>query len=194
MKIIQIIFLMLISVTSFAQKKIEINFKIENDSTIIHYLKEKKVSFSSNQIATLKGIGTFAEYGRAERLVVPDAFFFNSKGELIKNKGKGMYCGAELKKLEKVSKMKSDPSQTLENFLKEITILDGSIITDENVDLYIFITWGKFLSAESETSLNWFSNLTDQENLKIKVLLLNLDIQENWNLTENQKEYLGITE
>ena len=105
-----------------------------------------------------------------------------------------MYCGAELKKLEKVSKMKSDPSQTLENFLKEITILDGSIITDENVDLYIFITWGKFLSAESETSLNWFSNLTDQENLKIKVLLLNLDIQENWNLTENQKEYLGITE
>ena len=50
MKIIQIIFLMLISVTSFAQKKIEINFKIENDSTIIHYLKEKKVSFSSNQI------------------------------------------------------------------------------------------------------------------------------------------------
>ncbi|MCO6175979.1 hypothetical protein NHF50_13080 [Flavobacterium sp. NRK F10] len=194
MKIIQIMFLMLVSITSFAQKKIEINFKIENDSTIIHYLKAKKVDFSNDQIATLKGIGTFAEFSKTGRLVVPDAFFFNSKGELIKNKGKGMYCGAELKKLEKISKMKSDPGQTLENFLKEITILDGSTITDENVDMYIFITWGKFLSAESETSLNWFSNLANQENLKIKVLLLNLDIQENWNLTENQKEYLGITE
>lgn len=195
MKIIKIIFIVLISFNSYSQKKIKINFKIENDSTIIQYLKNKKIKFSNNQIATLKGIGTFAEYGRTERLVIPEAFFFNSKGELIKNKGKGVYCGAELKELKKVSKMKSDSSKTLDNFLeKDIKILDSSSIIDENVDLYIFITWGKFLSTESEISLNWFSNLTEQENLKIKVFLLNLDIQENWNLTLGQKEYLEITE
>lgn len=192
MKIIKILFLSLISFSCFAQKKIEINFKIENDSTIIQYLKENKIDFTNNQIATLKGIGTFGEYGRTEKLSVPHAYFFNSKGELIKNKGKGLYCGAEIKKLEKVSKMKSDPNQTLENFLNDITILDGSMLTDENIDIYIVITWGKFLSSESETSLNWFSNLKKQENLKIKVLLLNLDIQERWNLTEGQKKHLGI--
>ncbi|MCB0432639.1 MAG: hypothetical protein KDD18_06385, partial [Mangrovimonas sp.] len=109
-----------------------------------------------------------------------------------KNKGKGMDCAAELKKLEKVSKMKSDPNQTLANFLNDITILDGSELADETIDLYIVITWGKFLSSESETSLNWFSSLKKEENLKIKVLLLNLDIQERWNLTDDQKKYLGI--
>ena len=155
-------------------------------------MKENKIDFSNNQIATLKGIGSFGEYGRTEKLTVPDAYFFNSKGELIKNKGKGIYCGAELKKLEKVSKMKSDPNQTLKNFLNDITILDGSKLTEDNVDIYIVIKWAKFLSSESETSLNWFSKLKKNENLKIKVLLLNLDVQESWKLTEGQKEYLGI--
>ena len=192
MKIIKLLLIALISFSCFAQKKVEINFKMENDSTILQYLKENKIDFSNNQIATLRGIGTFGEYGRAKKLTVPDAFFFNSKGELIKNEGKGMDCAAELKKLEKVSKMKSDPNQTLTNFLDDITILDGSELADETIDLYIVITWGKFLSSESETSLNWFSSLKKEENLKIKVLLLNLDIQERWNLTDDQKKYLGI--
>jgi hypothetical protein len=192
MKIIKILFLVFISLSGFAQKKIEINFKLENDSTIIQYLKENKIDFSNNQIATLKGIGTFGEYGRAKKLTVPEAYFFNSKGELIKNKGKGIYCGAELKKLEKVSKMKSDPNQTLESFLNDITILDGTKLSEDNIDIYIIITWAKFLSSESETSLNWFSMLKKNQNLKIKVLLLNLDVQESWKLTEGQKEYLGI--
>lgn len=192
MKSIKIICLVLISYSAFAQKKVEINFKMENDSTIIQYLKENKIDFSNNQIATLKGIGTFAEFGRTKKLTIPEAYFFNSKGERIKNNGRGVYCGVEIKKLEKISKYKTDPNQTLENFLNDITILDGSQFADENADIYIIITWGKFASSESETSLNWFTNLKKQEKLKIKILLLNLDVHESWNLSEEQKSYLGI--
>ena len=192
MKIIKVLFLFFISISCFAQKKKDIHFKIEKDSSIIQYLNENKIEFSTNQIATLKGIGTFAEYGRAKKLVVPDAYFFNSNGELIKNNGKGTYCGAELKKLEKISKYKSDPNQTLEKFLKDIIILDDSEFSDEPADIYIVITWAKFASSESQTSLNWFSSLQKQEKLNIKILLLNIDVQESWKLTDGQKEYLGI--
>jgi len=190
MKFITLLFF--VSSFCFAQKQIEINFQTENDSTLIQYLKENKVKFSNNQIATLTGIGTFAEYSREGKLVVPEAYFYNSKGQLIKNRGKGTYCGAEIKKIEKISKMKSDPNQILQGFLKDIVIIDKSEFIEERVDVYIVIPWAKFLSEESQTSLNWFSSLIKQDKLKIKFLLLNLDIQESWKLTNDQKKYLGI--
>ena len=192
MPFIKILLLAFTCFSCVAQKKREIAFKMENDLTITTYLKEKKIDFSNNQMATLKGIATFGKYGRTDKLAVPEAYFFNSKGELIKNKGNGVSCGMEIKKLEKISKMKSDPNQSLENFLNDITVLDGSKVTNENVDVYIIITWAKFAASESETSLNWFSNLKKQENLKVKVLLLNLDVQEKWNITEDQRKHLGI--
>ena len=36
------------------------------------------------------------------------------------------------------------------------------------------------------------SSLKEKKDVKIKVLLVNLDVQESWNLTEAQKQYLGI--
>ncbi|NRR92752.1 hypothetical protein HSX10_14345 [Winogradskyella undariae] len=190
MKFVALLFF--VSSFCFGQKQIEINFQTENDSTLIQYLKENKIDFSINQIATLKGIRTFGEYSRSNKLVVPEAYFYNSNGELIKNRGKGTYCGAEIKKIAKISKMKSDPNQTLQGFLKDIVIIDKSEFIEERVDVYIVITWAKFLSEESQTSLNWFSSLIKQDKLKIKFLLLNLDIQESWRLTDDQKKYLGI--
>lgn len=190
MKFVALLFF--ISSFCFGQKQIEINFQTENDSTLIQYLKENKIDFSNNQIATLAGIGTFAEYSRDGKLVVPEAYFYNSKGQLIKNRGKGTYCGVEIKKIEKISKMKSDPNQTLQNFLSSINIIEESEFIEDNVDVYIIITWAKFLSTESQTSLSWFSSLKKQNVLNIKFLLLNLDIQESWKLTNDQKKYLGI--
>ena len=78
MRFSKLFFLSLISISCLAQKKREIEFKIENDSTIIQYLTKNKIAFSNNQIATLKGIRTFSEFGKAEKLAIPDAYFFNS--------------------------------------------------------------------------------------------------------------------
>lgn len=173
-------------------QKRELEFKMENDSTIIQFLDSKNIEYSKRQVATLKGIGTFGEFGRAKKLTIPDAYFFTSQGQMIENSGKGENCAAALSKLEKLAKMKFDPAITLQNFLKDVTILEHSDFVQENIDLYVIITWGKFASSESETSFKWLSSLQNQEKLKIKVLLLNLDVHEKWNLNEDQKKYLGI--
>ncbi len=192
MKLINLFLLTLVVTSSFAQKNKDIILRIEDDSSLVNYLKEHKINFSNSQVATLKGIGTWAEFSRAKKLTIPSAFFFNSNRELIKNKGKGTYCGAELKKIEKISKMKTDANQTLEDFLNHITILDGSEFIDNNVDVYIIIAWGKFANSQSQISLNWFSKLKNQEYLRMKIMLLNIDLQESWNVTDEQKKHLGI--
>ena len=192
MKIYKLLILISFSISSFSQTKVEINFHIENDSSIVKYLKEKKIDFSNNEIATLKSFKTFAEYSRDGKLIIPEAFFYNSKGEQINNKGRGVNCSSEIKKLEKISKMKSNPNNTLNDFLTDINIIENEKIIEDNIDLYIIITWGKFLNTESETSFNWFSKIRKIKDMKIKLLLLNLDIQENWNMTEVQKKTLGL--
>jgi hypothetical protein len=192
MKIHKLLILIFFSIQSFSQKKVEVNFQIENDSSIVKYLVEKKVDFINNQIATLKTFNGFVRFNNEGKLVIPEAYFYNSKGELINNKGKGVNCGSEIKELEKISKMKSYPNNTFNDFLKDVDIIENEKNVENSFDLYIVITWGKFLNSESETSLNWFSNIRKVKEMKIKILLLNLDLQEKWNLTDDQKKALGI--
>jgi hypothetical protein len=125
-------------------------------------------------------------------LGVPDAYFFNSKGELLETGSKGTDCSVAINRLDKIYKCKSDSHQLLQNFLDDIQIQDDKKFIADNVDIYVIITWAKFLSSESETSFSWFSHLKGEQKYSIKVLLLNLDVQESWNLSEKQKKYLGV--
>jgi len=54
------------------------------------------------------------------------------------------------------------------------------------------INWAIFLDSNNETSFNWYKSLKSNKDLKIKVILINLDVQESWNLTEGQKKFLGV--
>ena len=87
MKIFIGVFFCLISTLTFSQK-IAINFKIENEKSIVDYLDEKKLVYNLEDIAILKDIKVFSDYGKTERLVVPEAYFFNKEGFLLKNKNK----------------------------------------------------------------------------------------------------------
>ncbi|RRJ89722.1 hypothetical protein [Flavobacterium macacae] len=192
MKLIMLTTLTFLSIICSAQKKRDIDFKIETDSSVLQYLEHKNISFLGTQNATLRGIGTFGEYGRSNKLIVPDALFFNKHGYLIENGGKGENCGASINKLEKLVKMKSNASLTLKNFLNEVTLNDGEYSIEYQTDIYIILKWAKWAPAESETTFKWLASLQNQNKLKIKILLLNLDIHERWNLSEEQKQYLGI--
>ncbi|WP_291113737.1 hypothetical protein [Flavobacterium sp. UBA6135] len=173
-------------------QKVDIEFKIENQNSLIEYLDKKKVDYTLDDVAILKDIKVFGDYGKTERLVVPEAYFFNKEGFLIKNKKKGISCGATIKDLSKILKSKYDSNQKITTWMNDFKILGKNDLLSEDYDIYILINWAIFLDSNNEISFNWYKSLKSNKDLKIKVILINLDVQESWNLTEGQKIFLGV--
>jgi hypothetical protein len=191
MKIFLGIIFSIASSLAFCQN-VKIDFKIENQNSITKYLDEKKVEYTLDDIAILRDIKVFGDYGKTERLVVPEAYFFNKDGFLLKNNNKGVGCGASIKNLSKILKSKYDVNETISTRLKDYKILGNNDVLTEQYDIYILINWAIFLDSNNETSFNWYKSLKSNKDLKIKVILINLDVQESWNLTEGQKKFLGV--
>lgn len=173
-------------------QNVTIEFKIESQNSIIEYLDNKRVEYSLDDIAILKDIKVFGDYGKTERLVVPEAYFFNRDGFLLKNNNKGISCGASIKNLSKILKSKYDSNQTITAWLSDYIILGDKETLFKEYDIYILINWAIFLDSNNEVSFNWYKSLKSNKDLKIKVILINLDVQESWNLTEGQKKFLGV--
>ena len=191
MKIFLGIIFSIASSLAFCQN-VKIDFKIENQNSITKYLDDKKVEYTLDDIAILRDIKVFGDYGKTERLVVPEAYFFNKDGFLLKNNNKGVGCGASIKNLSKILKSKYDVNETISTRLKDYKILGNNDVLTEQYDIYILINWAIFLDSNNETSFNWYKSLKSNKDLKIKVILINLDVQESWNLTEGQKKFLGV--
>ena len=191
MKIFLGIIFSIASSLAFCQN-VKIDFKIENQNSITKYLDDKKVEYTLDDIAILRDIKVFGDYEKTERLVVPEAYFFNKDGFLLKNNNKGVGCGASIKNLSKILKSKYDVNETISTRLKDYKILGNNDVLTEQYDIYILINWAIFLDSNNETSFNWYKSLKSNKDLKIKVILINLDVQESWNLTEGQKKFLGV--
>jgi hypothetical protein len=93
-----------------------------------------------------------------------------------------------------LSKAKSFPlsdSFNGEELLKLMTPLDGT--TDElslspgDFDFLVVNRWAKYLGRINDKIFNSYSIAKSRTDLKIVILNLNLDMQESWNLSDDQK-------
>ncbi len=173
-------------------QKVEITFKSVNQDSLFNYLNKNQISYDLDDLAILKDIKVFSNYSATERLAVPEAYFFNKDGFLLKNKNKGISCGATIKDLTKIMKSKIDINQQLSTWFEELTFLGTQPSLEETYDIYVLINWAIFLDSNNQTSFNWYQSLKENKVLKVKVVLVNLDVQESWNLTKGQKQFLGI--
>lgn len=173
-------------------QKVEITFKSVNQDSLFNYLNKNQISYDLDDLAILKDIKVFSNYSATERLAVPEAYFFNKDGFLLKNKNKGISCGATIKDLTKIMKSKIDINQQLSTWFEELTFLGTQSSLEETYDICVLINWAIFLDSNNQTSFNWYQSLKENKVLKVKVVLVNLDVQESWNLTKGQKQFLGI--
>ena len=167
MKFLFSLLLVLFSSLAVCQN-VEITFKSVNQDSIFNYLAKNNISYNLDDLAILKNIKVLSNYSESERLVVPEAYFFNKDGFLIKNKNKGVSCGATIKDLSKIMKSKIDSSQVLFKWFDELTFLGNQTFLSEKYDLYILINWALFLDSYNETSFNWYRSLKGKKDLKIK--------------------------
>jgi|SRR5690606_24171647 len=196
LRIIYIIFLLSFCFSCTITKNKEIKFVKHTNESLIIFLKSKNVDFDIKDIAYLKEFESFAEFNNSNKLVVPEAYFFNKDGYKISQKFSEEQCGNLIKNINTISSYSYDKNDKISNWLDKISFIDDSVkdseILNKNYDIYIIINWASFAEKTSNQSFNWYKSIKENKEFEIKVILLSLDIKEEWKITDYQNKVLGF--
>lgn len=175
--------------TCYAQK--DIQFKLIDNQKMIEILNNKqKADFEQNDLAYIKDLKSFIDFNKST-LSVPDYFIYNKDGYLINSDLDKEECGSLIRTFDE-NLFNVDKNDTLKSFLDKIDFLDKNQEL-ANYDFVVFITWADFAHRLSnQESFDNYTYIKKNYDDKVKVFLLNLDINESWNLTQQQKEILGL--
>lgn len=201
MKKIAVTLVVLLTMSCTITRNASIEFKEENKASLISFLDAKEAVYEQEDVAVLKDFRTFIAYNDSEKLVAPEAYFFNKDGYRVINNFKGTRCGLVINNIREVNNAPLDESKDhINNWLKNFTFLsDSSHHTnpEDDYDVYVIISWAKFADPIAkgninDTTLSWYKSLKENPDLKIKTILLNIDVQESWALSDEYKEAIGM--
>ncbi len=194
-KLLSLCFILILQACS-TTRKVSIDFVRQDTVALENYLQEAKVDFDEKDLAVLNNVNAFAVFNDKERISVPEAYFFNKEGKRVKDNFKGTSCGQVISNPEKISKAPASGEEHLNDWLKYISLYKAGSdnLINDGYDAYVIIPWAIFMTSVSkdinQTSFNWYRSLKNHKN--IKVILLNLDVQQGWELSNEQKSALGI--
>ncbi|WP_294276971.1 hypothetical protein [uncultured Chryseobacterium sp.] len=190
---INLLSFLLLSFWGSAQKKIQINFALQDEASLTTYLSSKKIDFSDADLYILKDFKSFAYFNNNDKLQVPEILFFNSEGYLVKNRFNNNECTEVISDIETVNRYKSDKKITLQDWLQFINPLKNPQPAIDHNKITVVINWAIFTDQYNEQSFEWYKRIRSLSlSTKINCILLNLDVQQKWDLTEKQKAALHI--
>ena len=171
-----------------AQKNVK--FNLIDNQIMIEILNKQKVNFEQVDLAYIKDLKSFINFNN-KKLIIPDYFIYNNEGHLINQGLNKDECGSLIRTLHE-HLFKIDKNETFESFLENVDFV-GKNQDFKNQDFIVFITWASF--ADKNSNKESFSNyyyIKKNYAGNVKVFLLNLDINESWSLTKEQKEILKL--
>lgn len=190
MKNLIIISLFFISITNV---NAQITFKRESKESMVKYLEDKGVQFDAEDIATLHDLNVFKQYYTNQMLSVPEAYFFNKDGYRVSKELRGDSCGQSIKNAKKINKIAFDDKQIFWDWIKTYSFPFMKENDSTNYDAYVIITWAVFAHTNSnETAFKWYKSLKENKDMKVKVLLLNIDVQTDWQISDENAKILGL--
>lgn len=174
-----------------SQKKVSISFEIENISSLKSYLTKNNVLIDTLDLYALKNFSSFAKFNNLDLLQVPEILFFNSNGYLVKNRFNNNECSKVINDIKKIDNLSFDKKNTIDQLLSDLSSFYNNKVEENTI--YVVINWAKFVDDFNKQSFEWYNELKNSSNeIKVKCIFLNLDVQENWNINEEQKKALNI--
>ncbi|MGO1752290.1 MAG: hypothetical protein ACTHYV_07335 [Psychroflexus sp.] len=174
------------------------NPKIESIASTQKYLVKKGIDTTNTII--FKDLMSFAIASNTDLLAIPDAMFFNSNGEFVPYKESAESCNADvdsfLSDLKSINNKETNSSLTLNKLNSLLKHTNGKPLQiNRDQEVYVFITWSKYAGRINKIKAFAWIDLIEkakEENLKVKYYLVNCDLQESWEMTDEQIE--GLTE
>lgn len=170
--------------------------KIETYLTTQKYLLKNHID--TTRLVYFKNLNSFGYASKKKLLDVPNVLFFDKSGFFVDYKKSPTDCNAKvggfIHDLETFQFMKSDSTKTISD-IKKLIVSPNKNLKFENSDITVFITWTKWSGAlNREKTFDWVRLLDEakRKGVSVNYYLLNCDFQENWNLTKEEKEALGV--
>ncbi len=168
---------------------------MESPETLVDYLQKKKVPIEN--VLIIKDLNGFTEINKGV-FSVPNAIFFNAKGEYVEYKKSAEDCNANvfgfIDDIAGINDQPSDPAHKMDMWLENTKNLQLKMVNvEDNKDAYVFITWAKYIGKlNKDKAFAWINLLEEanQKGLNVQYFLLNFDLQQSWNLTEEQEKDL----
>lgn len=190
-KIILCCFILVLFTSCSTTKSVDLDLKVRSNTEIVNKLTENKVDFAPQDLATLKDLKTWATYSKSNKIVVPEVHFYNKNGFKVSQKFSDSQCSQLLRNFETMENYPVNENEKITDVLNDFTFISESEILND-FDFYIIINWALLTQNNHETAFNWYNSAKNIKDKKVKVVLLNLDLNESWNITEQQKEILKL--
>ena len=192
-KITYLFFLLTFSV--FSQSQYVYNFK--NSDSLDSYIQKNNLVFHPEDIYITKDFESFKAYTETELFRSPIIYVFNQDGKYLES----IDNLTSEKKLSNFNKIKSKPDKdqpNLDFWIEKIThYKSNEILGHSDSYTYTFlINWDIINSEQKQIIVDilneWYSVLLRQKAVgkNIKIILLNIDIQDYWGLSPEWREYV----
>lgn len=171
--------------------------KIETYSATKKYLYKKDMDTA--RVVYFKDFNSFAQASKKRLLQVPNALFFDKDGNFVDYRKSATDCNAKvddfIQDLNTFNEAKKDATKTIADLKQLVVGANKNLLSEKPGEITVFITWAKFAGTlNKEKAFDWVKLLeaAKQKGLNVNYYLLNCDFQENWNLTKEEKEALGV--
>ncbi|SEA80852.1 hypothetical protein [Psychroflexus halocasei] len=175
-------------------KDAKISFALETKESLEKYLSTNNLNYEKNHLYTLKDIRTFAEFNAQDKLSLPQVLFFKKNGKQVKNVFNHNECTNIISDFNQINDLKIDESALLfKELLDKIKPLYSNKVKDDMISVVIF--YGKYVSSHksiNNQSFEWYEEVSKVDKNDVNILLVSLDVMQNWNLSKETKESIGI--
>ncbi len=181
--------------TSVAKKMYSVkNPKFESHQSQLKFLKENSVEYTKT--FHYKNFQSYIEASQKIKIGIPDAFFFNNKGEFVSYKKSPKDCNANvfgfIKDIKNFKNLQSSDSIHLDEIVS-LTTIDSSALSKQS-EITVILTWAVFAGkVNDEKTFKWIELLkqAQKDNVDLTYYLVNCDLQDSWNLNEKQKNVIA---
>lgn len=163
------------------------NPKIENTNSIKTFMEENELDKGINLMS--KDKKSYVQLLSIFNKKLPEAVLFDRNGDELLYKENAESCNAGLFKILPSLMPESTLKKGEHNLTKLInnytTPLSGTLPQVDGVaDFYLVINWAKFVGKKNKDHvLEWEKLAQNNSKTKIKVIKLNMDFREGWDLT-----------
>jgi hypothetical protein len=164
------------------------NPAIENEKTILNFAK--KYNLDTNNIVSLNAVD-YPEFISGKS--IPDADVFDMNGNYIEYRQTDTSCNAGLFQFIPDLNLNGQYNKTtktsLNSIFPKLRNLKGETLEKlAPADFYVLIYWTVYTGKLNKDHVKiWEEQATKNTNAKIKILKVNLDIQENWGKSQTDK-------
>jgi len=137
----------------------------------------------------------YLNFLKNKQLTVPDATFFNADGFMVDYKDDAKTCNANvdefISKLKHFNELPYNKSINIKDITKLLYSPNNKKI--ETNEIVVILTWAIFVGRTNKTkTFEWVKLLENakKDGIKINYYLINCDLQEFWNLNDDQKSKL----